>query len=100
MAIDAGSGGRRGGAAGTVPPPLRAAHSPGAAKLGNAQGYRYPHDVPEGVLAQQYPPDELVGKEYYQPTQRGAERVLADRVPKLRRAVRGETDQARRAAGE
>ena len=46
--------------------------------------------MPEGVLTQQYPPDDLVGRDYYQPTPRGAERVLAERLPKLRRAVRGE----------
>ncbi|HEX7661814.1 MAG TPA: replication-associated recombination protein A [Pseudonocardiaceae bacterium] len=87
-AIDSALADVRGGAVGLVPPSLRDGHYAGAARLGNAQGYRYPHDVPEGVVAQQYPPDELVGRDYYQPTQRGAERVLADRVPKLRRAIR------------
>ena len=72
-----------------MPAHLRDGHYAGAQKLGNAVGYRYPHDVPEGVLAQQYPPDELVGRDYYRPTQHGAERTLADRVPKLRRTVRG-----------
>jgi putative ATPase len=80
----------RAGAAGTVPPHLRDGHYAGAQKLGNAVGYRYPHDAPDGVLPQQYPPDALVGRDYYRPTTRGAERVLADRLPKLRRAVRGE----------
>ena len=47
-------------------------------------------NLPEGVAEQQYPPDELVGRDYYQPTQRGAERAIADRVPKLRRAIRGD----------
>ncbi len=42
------------------------------------------------MLAQQYPPDELVGRDYYGPTAHGAERVLAERLPKLRRVVRGE----------
>ena len=63
-------------------------------KLGNAVGYRYPHDVPEGVLAQQYPPDELVGRDYYRPTTHGAERALAERLPKLRRTVRGHPSAA------
>ncbi len=79
----------RAGAVGAVPPHLRDGHYAGAQKLGNAVGYRYPHGVPEGVLAQQYPPDELVGRDYYRPTQHGAERTLADRLPKLRRTVRG-----------
>ena len=93
MGIDAAIQDVRAGKAGSVPPHLRDGHYPGAARLGNAQGYRYPHDVPEGVLAQQYPPDELVGRDYYQPTQRGAERTLAERVPKLRRAIRADENQ-------
>ena len=79
----------RAGAVGAVPPHLRDGHYAGAQKLGNAVGYRYPHDVPEGVLAQQYPPDELVGRDYYRPTAHGAERALAERLPRLRRTVRG-----------
>ena len=90
VGIDAALQDVRRGAAGSVPAHLRDGHYGGAARLGNAQGYRYPHDVPEGVVTQQYPPDDLVGRDYYQPTQRGAERALADRVPKLRRAIRGQ----------
>ncbi|MHA6800506.1 replication-associated recombination protein A [Bounagaea algeriensis] len=80
----------RAGKAGPVPPHLRDGHYAGASKLGNAQGYAYPHDRPEGVLPQQYPPDELVGRDYYRPTTHGGERTLADRVPKLRGHVRGD----------
>jgi putative ATPase len=89
MAIDSALGDVRSGATGTVPPHLRDGHYAGAARLGNAQGYQYPHDVPDGVVTQQYPPDDLVGRDYYQPNQRGAERVVAERLPKLRRVVRG-----------
>jgi putative ATPase len=89
-AISAAMADVRDGAAGTVPAHLRDGHYAGAKKLGNATGYRYPHDVPEGVVEQQYPPDELVGRDYYRPTQRGAERAVADRLPKLRRAIRGD----------
>jgi putative ATPase len=94
VAIDAALADVRGGATGPVPAHLRDGHYAGAKKLGNAQGYRYPHDVPEGVVAQQYPPDELVGRDYYRPSGRGAERVLAERLPKLRRAVRGQDAEA------
>ncbi|MGD3997126.1 hypothetical protein QT641_22505, partial [Xanthomonas citri pv. citri] len=83
----------RDGKAGSVPPALRDGHYPGAAKLGNAQSYIYPHDRPGAVAPQQYPPDELVGRDYYRPTGYGAERTLAERVPKLRRTIRGEPDQ-------
>jgi len=90
MAIDAALADVRQGLAGGVPPPLRDGHYPGAAELGNAHSYVYPHDRPGAVVAQQYPPDELVGRDYYRPTRYGAERALAERVPRLRRTIRGE----------
>jgi len=94
-AISAAQADVKAGLGGAVPLPLRDGHYPGAAKLGHAQRYQYPHAVPEGVLAQQYPPDELVGRDYYTPSGRGAERNLAERVPKLRAAVRGEPESGK-----
>jgi putative ATPase len=88
-AIDAAMADVRAGAVGAVPAHLRDGHYAGAARLGNAVGYRYPHDDPDGVLAQQYPPDDLVGRDYYRPTSRGTEKTLGERVDRLRRAVRG-----------
>jgi putative ATPase len=76
------------GKAGLVPPHLRDGHYSGAAALGNAQGYRYAHDDPDGVVPQQYPPDELVGVDYYRPTGRGAEREIGTRLDKLRAIIR------------
>lgn len=78
----------RAGKAGLVPVHLRDGHYAGAAALGNAQGYRYAHDDPDSVVAQQYPPDELVGVDYYRPTRHGGEREIADRVDRLRKIVR------------
>ncbi|MGV0852482.1 replication-associated recombination protein A [Mycolicibacterium phlei] len=78
----------RAGKAGLVPPHLRDGHYSGAEKLGNAVGYKYSHDAPEGVVPQQYPPDELVGVDYYHPTNRGVEREISTRVDKLRAIIR------------
>jgi putative ATPase len=58
--------------AGLVPPHLRDAHYPGAAKLGHGDGYVYPHDAPEGWVSQQYRPDDRDGR-YWEPTGRGAD---------------------------
>jgi putative ATPase len=58
--------------AGAVPPHLRDAHYPGAAKLGHGDGYVYPHDAPEGWVSQQYRPDDREGR-YWEPTGRGAD---------------------------
>ena len=88
-AIDAALADVRAGATGTVPAHLRDGHYSGSTRLGHAQGYRYPHDSPDGVLTQQYPPDELVGRDYYKPSEHGAERVIAQRLPRLRQIIRG-----------
>jgi putative ATPase len=76
------------GKAGLVPPHLRDGHYSGAASLGNAQGYKYSHDDPDGVVPQQYPPDELIGVDYYRPTSRGVEREIGARLEKLRAIIR------------
>ncbi|MFG1926126.1 replication-associated recombination protein A [Cryptosporangium sp. NPDC048952] len=83
------------GKTGTVPPALRDAHYPGAKTLGHGKGYKYPHDDPAGVVAQQYVPDELVGRDYYRPTGRGTERPIAERLDRIRAAVRGNSKPAR-----
>ncbi len=76
------------GKAGLVPAHLRDGHYSGAAALGNAQGYKYAHDDPDGVVPQQYPPNEIVGVDYYRPTARGAERDIGTRLEKLRAIIR------------
>jgi putative ATPase len=78
----------RAGLAGPVPPGLRDAHYAGAKKLGHGGTYVYPHAHPDGVVPQQYPPDALVGKDYYRPTGRGAEATIGARLAKLRAIVR------------
>jgi len=89
VALGAAMADVRAGRGGSVPAPLRDAHYPGARGLGHGRGYRYPHDDPRGVVTQQYAPDDLAGADYYQPTDHGAERAVRERVPRLRRIVRG-----------
>jgi putative ATPase len=70
---------------GEVPVHLRDAHYRGAASLGHGEGYDYPHDHPEGWVEQQYLPDELRGRVYYEPSLHGFEKEIrarmADRAP-------------------
>jgi putative ATPase len=56
-----------------VPAHLRDSSHAGAARLGDGVGYLYPHDYPDGYVAQTYLPGNLVGRQYYQPTSRGYE---------------------------
>ena len=83
MAIDAAMGDVEAGRVGLVPAHLRDAHYPGAKAYGHGEGYQYAHDQPHGVAAQQYLPDELVGAEYYRPTDHGAEAGLAERLRRI-----------------
>jgi putative ATPase len=80
----------RQGLAGPVPSHLRDGHYAGAKKLGHAQGYQYPHDLPDGVAAQQYAPDAVHGRTYYRPTRHGAESRYADVLDWVRGKLRGQ----------
>jgi putative ATPase len=90
LAIDAALADVRAGQAGPVPQHLRDGHYQGSKKLGHGQGYRYPHDLPGAVAAQQYAPDALHGKRYYAPTRYGAEARYADVVERVRARLAGE----------
>jgi putative ATPase len=63
---------------------LRDASRPNARHLGHGQGYRYPHDAPEGVLDESLLPEGLEGRRFYRPTERGPEGELARRLDELR----------------
>jgi putative ATPase len=88
-AIGAAVGDVRAGRGGPVPRHLRDAHYSGSRGLGHGVGYAYPHDDPHGVVTQQYAPDDLVDVDYYLPSAHGSERAVAQRLPRLRRIVRG-----------
>ena len=88
IAVDAALADVRAGRFGPVPAHLRDAHYPGAQALGHGRGYRYPHDFAGGVVGQQYPPDELVGRTYYQPSEEGAEQQAAQRAARVRDVLR------------
>ena len=88
----------RKGLAGPVPTHLRDAHYAGAQRLGHGKGYRYSHDAPGGVAAQQYAPDLVADRTYYRPTSHGAERVAGERLARLREALGRRAPDADQAA--
>lgn len=65
-AIDAALSDIRNGKGGEVPSHLRDAHYSGAAKLGRGTAYKYPHSFPNHWVAQQYLPDEVKDRVYYE----------------------------------
>ncbi|KRM90862.1 recombination factor protein RarA [Liquorilactobacillus cacaonum DSM 21116] len=56
---------------GEIPAHLRDAHYKGASSLGRGKDYLYPHNFAHDWVAQQYLPDKIKTKEYYQPKQNG-----------------------------
>ncbi|MFE9391435.1 replication-associated recombination protein A [Streptomyces sp. NPDC006784] len=92
LAIDAALADVRAGLAGPVPAHLRDSHYQGSQQLGHGAGYQYPHDLPGGIAAQQYAPDAVHGRRYYEPTRYGAEARYADIADRVRARLRGEED--------
>jgi putative ATPase len=66
-AIDDALADVRSGNAGDIPAYLKDGHYSGAQKLGHAIGYKYPHSYPGNYVKQQYLPDNLKDKKYYNP---------------------------------
>ena len=79
----------RDGAVGEVPAHLRDAHYQGAAAIGHGAGYDYPHDHASGTVAQQYLPDALRDRRWYEPGEHGDEVAIGDRVRERRAQADG-----------
>ncbi len=67
-----------------VPMHIRNAPTKLMNELGYGEGYLYPHDHPGALVKQTYLPEELLGKRYYRPTDRGEERRLKAFMEKVR----------------
>ena len=91
LAMDAAIADVRAGRGGDVPGHLRDAHYAGAESLGHGKGYRYPHDFPHALVAQDYLPEDLRGARYYRPTDNGQEAAVQTRLAWAAEQVRGET---------
>ena len=73
-----------------VPLHLRNAVTGLMKRLGYGQGYRYAHDYDGHYVEQQYLPDALAGRRYYEPSDQGMEAQVRERLARLR----GETRQS------
>ncbi|MGH2357137.1 MAG: replication-associated recombination protein A [Candidatus Limnocylindria bacterium] len=74
---------------GRLPVPLHlrpSAHRRLAREHGYGRGYLYPHDFEEADVEQQYLPDALAGRAYYEPSDQGLEAKIGERLARLRRA--------------
>ena len=67
---------------GTLPVPLHLRNAPTGLmrELGYGKSYQYPHEAPGHSVAEEYLPDELRGRRFYEPTTQGDERAIAERL--------------------
>ncbi|AEF17484.1 MULTISPECIES: replication-associated recombination protein A [Thermoanaerobacterium] len=63
---------------GAVPMHLQDAHYKDAKNLNRGVGYKYAHDFKNHYVKQQYLPDELIGKRYYNPSSMGFEKKISE----------------------
>ncbi len=89
VARDAAAEAAREGGNLPVPGELRDAHAPLSKQLGHGRGYRYPHDEPGHHAPVPYLPAALRGRRFYEPSDEGEERTIAERVRALRARVDG-----------
>jgi putative ATPase len=65
-----------------------------AEALGHGQGYQYPHDFPDHWVAQQYLPERLQGRLWYEPSALGYEETIKQRLARWREAQRQQDQEA------
>lgn len=70
-----------------VPAHLQDAHYRGSADLGHGTGYKYAHDYPNHYVRQQYLPDGLTGRRFYEPTDMGYERQIREHMVFLEKSL-------------
>ena len=75
---------------GTLPVPLHIRNAPTKLMkdLGYGKNYQYAHDNNNALVEQDHLPDELAGRTYYDPTNRGYEAVIRDRLTKWRKILK------------
>ncbi|KRQ86883.1 Replication-associated recombination protein A [Caloramator mitchellensis] len=66
-----------------VPGYLRDTHYSGARKLQRGLGYKYPHNFENNFVYQEYLPEKIRGRKYYNPTNNGYEVKISERLKRL-----------------
>jgi len=73
-----------------MPVPLHIRNAPTSLMedLGYGEGYKYPHDYPDHFVEEEYLPENLKGRIYYEPSEQGGERDIKKRLENWRRQKR------------
>jgi len=75
---------------GSLPVPLHLRNAPTTLMkdFGYGRGYQYAHDDRDGLVRQEHLPPELANSIYYEPTNRGFEAVIKDRLTKWKQILK------------
>ena len=81
---------------GTLPVPLHLRNAPTKLmkQMGYGRGYKYAHDFKDAMVRQEHLPQEIAGRRYYRPTDRGREKAIAQKLAAWRQRLE-EDDSSR-----
>jgi len=67
---------------GSLPVPLHIRNAPTKLmkNLGYGQGYKYAHQYPEAIVDQECLPEEIIGNDFFYPSDRGFEKIIKERM--------------------
>jgi putative ATPase len=86
---------------GSLPVPLHIRNAPTRLmkNIGYGRGYKYAHDHPDAIVAQDHLPDKLGGRSFYEPSGRGYEKIVKERLDQWRR-IRQQQEAGKKDAGD
>ena len=79
---------------------LRNASTRAMKEWGYGQGYQHAHQLADAITQMECLPDALAGTQFYQPTHRGTEARIAERLAEIRRRRSGTPEPAEAAPAE
>jgi putative ATPase len=53
--------------------------------LGYGSGYKYDHNYNDGIASQNYLPEQIASERFYQPSGRGYEKIIAERMEYIKK---------------
>jgi putative ATPase len=76
---------------GSLPVPMHLRNAPTRLmeEMGYSKGYRYPHSFPNAFVEEEYLPEKIKKRRYYQPTDRGYEKEIRERLKKWWKGKKG-----------
>jgi putative ATPase len=81
---------------GALPVPLHIRNAPTSLmkEIGYGKGYKYAHDYQDAYVPQDYLPEKLKGRQFYEPTDRGYEKKIKEWLERWKSLKKGDSTQS------